>query len=155
MDNPQIAQVFADIAGLLEMKDESVFTIRAYQTVARTIEDLPAGLDQIVREGRDLKEIPGIGQAIAKKITELVTTGRLAYYDRLRDEFPDGILEVMRLPGVGPKTTKRLWKELAITTVSELEQAIENGRLAALPRMGKKTADNMLQHIRSAETLEG
>ena len=71
MDNPQIAQVFADIAGLLEMKDESVFTIRAYQTVARIIEDLPAGLDQIVREGRDLKEIPGIGQAIAKKITEL------------------------------------------------------------------------------------
>ena len=155
MDNSEIARIFENIAGLLGMKEESVFTVRAYQQVARTIDDLPTELEQIVRGGGDLREIPGIGQAIAKKITEMVTTGRLSYYDRLRGEFPDGILEVMSVPGVGPRTTKRLGKEIGIGTVSELEQAIEDGRLAALPRMGKKSAENILRHIRSTRTAEG
>ena len=152
MNNPRIAEMFENIAGLLEMKAESVFTIRAYQRAARTIAELPTELDQMVREGRDLKEIPSIGQAIAKKITEMVTTGGLKYFERLRAEFPYGIVDVMHVPGVGPKTATRLWKELGISSVTELERAAEDGSLAALARMGREKAGNILREIRSSRT---
>ena len=149
MNNAQIADVFENIAGLLEMKGDSVFTVRAYQRAVRTIGHHPIELEQLVLEGGDLREIPGIGRAFSDKITELVNTNDLDYYRRLKAEFPDGILDVMRVPGVGPKTTSRLWKELGISSVSDLERAIEDGRLAALPRMGKKTADNILREIQA------
>lgn len=154
MNNPQIAEIFENIAGLLEMQGESTFTVRAYQRVARTINHLPAELEQMVREESDLKQIPGIGQAIADKITELVSDGKLVFYDELKAEFPAGILDVMHVPGVGPKTTKRLWKELGVESVPQLEQAIKDGKLADLPRMGKKTADNILREIQSSRTKD-
>ena len=154
MNNPQIAEIFENIAGLLEMQGESTFTVRAYQRVARTINHLPAELEQMVREKSDLKEIPGIGQAISDKITELVSSGKLEFYEELKAEFPDGILDVMHVPGVGPKTTKRLWKELGVESVPQLEQAIKDGKLADLPRMGKKTADNILREIQSSRTKD-
>jgi DNA polymerase (family 10) len=154
MNNPQIAEIFENIAGLLEMKGESVFTVRAYQRVARTIDHLPTELEQMVREDRDLKEVPGVGKAIAGKIGELVSSGKLEYYEKLRSEFPEGILDVMHVPGVGPKTTKRLWDELSVSSVPELERAIRDGSLAALPRMGKKKAENILREIQSARTKD-
>ncbi len=147
MNNSQIAEVFETIAYLLEMKGEKVFTIRAYQRAARTIERLPAEMEQMLRDEKDLKEIPGIGQAISDKITELVSTDQLGYYEKLKAEFPEGVLELMHIPGLGPKTTVRLWKEIGVTSVSELEQAITDGKLADMPRMGKKTADNILREI--------
>ena len=147
MNNAQIAEVFENIAGLLEMKEEPGFTVRAYQRVARTIDHLPTELDQLVREESDLREIPGVGKAIADKIKELVTTGELEYYERLRGEFPDSILDVMHIPGVGPKTTARLWKELGVSSVPDLKRAISDGRVAALPRMGQKTVDNILRNL--------
>ena len=104
----------------------------------------------MVEEATDLKEIPGVGNAISDKITEMVTTGSLRYYERLKAEFPEGILRVMRVPGVGPKTTARLWKELGISTLAGLERAAKDGRIAALPRLGGKTADNILRHLRSS-----
>ena len=133
MNNSQIAELFENIAGLLDMKAESVFTVRAYQRAARTIERLPAELDQMLHADKDLKELPGIGQAISDKITELVNTGRLTYYESLKAEFPEGILDLMHIPGMGPKTTVRAWKEMGITTVSELEEAAKDGRLESLP----------------------
>ena len=154
MNNSQIAETFENIAGLLEMKGEQVFTIRAYQRVARTIDHHPTELEQMVRENGDLREIPGIGKAIADKINEMVTTGKLEYYEKLRAEFPEGILDIMHVPGVGPKTTSRLWKELDISTVSELEQAIKDGKLAELPMMGQKKADNILREIQSTRTKD-
>ncbi|MCL0041355.1 hypothetical protein M1N08_01210, partial [Dehalococcoidia bacterium] len=90
MKNSQIAKVFADIADLLELKGENRFKIRAYQKVVRSIEHLPVEVEQLVAEDK-LREIPGVGEAIAKKITELVTTGRLGYYEKLKAEFPEGI----------------------------------------------------------------
>ena len=152
MNNSQIAELFENIAGLLEMREEPVFTIRAYQRAARTIERLPNELDQLVREGQDLRESPGIGKAISDKITELVNTGNLQYYEKLKAKFPEGMLELMHIPGLGPKTTVRVWKELGITTASELEQAIRDGRLEALPRMGKKAVDNILRQIEFARS---
>ena len=154
MNNSQIAEVFETIAYLLEMRGEKVFTIRAYQRAARTIERLPTEMEQMLREEKDLKEIPGIGQAISDKITELVSTDKLGYYEKLKAEFPEGVLELMHIPGLGPKTTVRLWKEIGVTKVSELEQAITDGKLADMPRMGKKTADNILREIQFARNKD-
>ena len=155
MKNSQIAEIFENVAGLLEMRGDPLYTVRAYQRVARTVERYSVEMDQMVSEGQDLKELPGVGKAISDKITELITTGKLEYYERLRSEFPDGILELMHIPGLGPKTTVRVWKELGVTTVPELEEAIDQGRLADMPRMGEKTAENILRHIQLARTRDG
>ena len=147
MNNAQIAETFESIAGLLEMKGEKVFTIRAYQRAARTIERLPMELADMLREEQDLRAIPGIGKAISEKIAEMVETDSLTYYDRLKAEFPDGILDVMQIPGLGPKTVRRLWQELGVTDVSALQATIDDGSLASLPRLGKKTAENIARQI--------
>jgi DNA polymerase (family 10) len=89
MKNSEIARVFQDIANLLQAKGENQFKIRAYQKVVRSIEHLPVEVEQLVKEDR-LKEVPGVGEAITRKITELVTTGRLGYYEQLKSEFPEG-----------------------------------------------------------------
>lgn len=148
MDNTDVAEVFESIAGLLEMRGDSPFTIRAYRRAAQVIKELSTELGQMVRDDVDLQELPGVGKAISDKIAELVNTGSLRYFERLRAEFPDEILDVMRIPGLGPKTALRAWKELNVTTVTELEQAIHDGRLAALPRMGEKAADNILKSVK-------
>ena len=154
MNNAQIAEIFEKIAGLLSLKEESTFTIRAYQRAARTIEHLPTELSQLVKEESDLRQIPGIGEAISAKIRELVTTDRLEYMEGLRAEFPDGILALMDVPGIGPKTALRICNEMGISSVEELEQAIVEGRLSAMPRLGEKTAENILRHIRSQRTKD-
>ena len=89
MKNSEIVKVFQDIANLLEAKGENQFKVRAYQKVVRSIEHLPVEVEQLVKEDR-LKEVPGVGEAITRKITELVTTGRLGYYEQLKSEFPEG-----------------------------------------------------------------
>ena len=146
--NPDIAEVFEDIASLLEIKGE-VFTVRAYRRASQTIRDLPVELDRMVADGADLREIPGIGDAISKKIAEMVATGSLDYYDRLRGEFPDGVIQMLRVPGLGPRLITRVWKELGVTTLDELETAIEDGRLETLPRMGRKAAASILENVRA------
>jgi DNA polymerase (family 10) len=144
--NVAIAQVFQDMADLLELKEENPFKIRAYQRAAHTIEGLPVELEQVIEESK-LREIPGIGEAIARKITELSTTGRLEVYEKLRSEFPEGIVSLMAIPGLGPKTATRLFRELGVSTIDGLEEAIVEGRVAALYRLGDKTAENILRHI--------
>ncbi|MDO8689059.1 MAG: DNA polymerase/3'-5' exonuclease PolX, partial [Dehalococcoidia bacterium] len=96
-----------------------------------------------------LKEIPGVGESISQKIAELLSTGKCEYYETLRAEFPSGITRLMEVPGIGPKTASRLAKELGITTVDDLEQALLDGRVATLERMGERLAENLLQHVRS------
>jgi DNA polymerase (family 10) len=146
--NAAVAEVFQDIADLLELKGENVFKIRAYQKAARTIENLPVEVEQLMEQGK-LRQVPGIGEAIEKKITELLTTGRLDYYEKLRAEFPEGISLLMEIPGIGPKTALRLSKELGISTIDELEKAASNGKVAALYRLGDKTAANILRRIQA------
>ena len=143
MNNAQIAQTFETIADLLDLKGEMIFKIRAYQRAASAIESLPVELEQMVKENKELKEIPGIGDAISKKIQELIATGSLRYYDKLKAEFPEGIIQLMHVPGIGPKTALRLSKELGISTVDDLERAIVEGRVASLPRLVEKSAENM------------
>jgi DNA polymerase (family 10) len=149
MKNTAIAKVFQDMADLLELKGENVFKIRAYQRAARTFEHLPKEIEIMLQEGEDLQTIPGIGEAIAKKTIELVNTGKLRVYEELKAEFPEGITTLLEIPGIGPKTANRLSTELGIKSVDELEQAIKDGRVAGLFRLGDKTADNILQQIQA------
>ncbi len=149
MKNSEVAKVFQDIADLLELKGENVFKIRAYQKAARAIEHYPRELGAMIEEGEDLQNIPGVGEAIAKKTTELITTGKLGYYESLKAEFPQGITNLLAIPGIGPKTANKLSSELGISSVDELERAINDGRVAQLFRLGEKTADNILHQIQA------
>jgi len=149
MKNTAIARVFGDIGDLLELKGENAFKIRAYQKAARAIEHYPRELKAMLEQGEDLTNIPGVGEAIAKKTTELITTGKLGYYENLKAEFPEGTTNLLSIPGIGPKTANRLSSELGITSVDQLEQAISDGRLAGLFRLGDKTADNIRQQIQA------
>ena len=148
MKNSEVAKVFEDIADLLELKGENVFKIRAYQKAVRSIEHLPVEVEQLVAEDK-LKEVPGAGEAITNKITELVTTGHLGYYEKLKAEFPEGLSTLLDIPGIGPKTAMLLSSELDIKSVDELEAAIVNGKVASLPRMGDKITENILHHIQA------
>ncbi len=148
MKNSEIAKVFQDIADLLELKGENPFKIRAYQKVVRSIEHLPVEVEQLVAEDK-LKEVPGVGEAITKKITELVTTGRLGYYEELKADFPEGISTLLDIPSIGPKTAMLLSSELGVRSVDELEAAITGGKVASLPRMGDKITENILHHIQA------
>jgi DNA polymerase (family 10) len=149
MKNTAIAKVFSDIADLLELKGENAFKIRAYQKAARTIEHYPKEIKIMIDEGEDLRDIPGVGEAIAKKTTELITTGKLGYYENLKTEFPEGITNLLAIPGIGPKTANKLSSELGVSSVDALEQVIKGGQVAGLFRLGDKTADNMLQQIQA------
>ncbi len=148
MKNSEVAKVFQDIADLLELKGENPFKIRAYQKAVRSIEHLPVEVEQLLAEDK-LKEVPGVGEAITKKITELVTTGHLGYYEKLKAEFPEGISTLLDIPGVGPKTAMLLSSELGVKSVDELEAAIIGGKVASLPRMGDKVTENILRHIQT------
>ena len=152
--NEEIAGIFENMAALLEMKGDVIFKIRAYHRAARTIERLPFSLEQAVAEGQELKGIPGIGEAIDKKIREQLATGRVDAYERLKAEFPDGVLSLINVPGVGPKTAMLIVKELGVSTVEGLEKAIQEGRLSQLPRIGEKTAENILRHIHTLRTKD-
>ncbi len=149
MKNSEVSKVFQDIADLLELRGENVFKIRAYQKAARAIEHYPRELETMIDAGEDLHSIPGVGEAIARKTTELITTGRLGYYENLKTEFPHGITNLLVIPGIGPKTASRLSTELGISSVDGLEQAITDGRVAKLFRLGEKTADNILHQIQA------
>jgi DNA polymerase (family 10) len=148
LSKDQIADTLESIARMLELKGENVFKIRAYTNAARALETFSGDLAAAAAENR-LGEIPGVGKAIADKITELVTTGELVYFNKLKAQFPEGVFEMFELQGLGPKKIKALWEILGITTVPELEAACKDGRVAALAGFGKKTADNILNSIQS------
>lgn len=147
MTNQEIAKIFREIADFLELKGENPYKIRAYRTVVRSIEELAAPVEELEAQGR-LSEIPGAGEAIRTKLNELMTTGHLKYYENLRKEFPEGISDLLAIPGVGPKTAKMFYNELGIKSVDELEQAIVSGRVSSLPRMGNKVKENILRGIK-------
>jgi DNA polymerase (family 10) len=145
--NAEIATVFDNIADLLELKGENKFKIRAYARAAETIRHLPEEMELMHEEGKDFRDIAGIGDAIAAKSVELITTGRLRFYEDLKASLPEGIINLMDIPGIGPKTAYKLGTELGVGSVDQLEAAIKDGRVAKLERMGDKTAANILRAI--------
>jgi DNA polymerase IV (family X) len=146
MDKYQVAEILNSIGTLLELKGENPFKTRAYFNGARTIETLNEPLEKLVAENR-LGEIKGIGDALQQKISELVTTGKLAYYDKLKESVPPGLLEMMQVPGVGPKKIKALYDQLGIDSVEKLEAACRDGRVGKLKGFGEKTAVNICAAI--------
>src|SRR5580693_4449221 len=136
MTKEQIAGILSEIGTLLELKGEVIFKTRAYANAARTLEGLNEPLDKLIAENR-LGEIKGIGDALQKKITELATTGKLAYYDELKASIPPGFLEMLQIPGLGPKKIKALHDKLGLETVADLETACKAGKVADLDGFGE------------------
>ncbi|HUE62581.1 MAG TPA: DNA polymerase/3'-5' exonuclease PolX [Chthoniobacterales bacterium] len=138
MTKSQIADVLQEIATLLELKDENPFKIRAYANAARSLETFGGNLSDLQDE-EALAKIPGIGKAIAAKIKELAATGSLKYLEELRAEFPAAILDLFSISGLGAKKIKALYEQLHISSVEQLREACESGRVAQLPGFGETT----------------
>jgi DNA polymerase (family 10) len=145
MDNADIARVFGQIADLLEIKGANPFKIRAYRNAADIVATTPEQIVDLADE--DLLDIPGIGRDLAAKMRELADRGTLAYHEELLQELPRTLLELLDLPGLGPRTVARLYDELAITSLDELETAARNGRIRGLRGLGAKREEQLLRAI--------
>ncbi|MDR5694781.1 MAG: DNA polymerase/3'-5' exonuclease PolX [Armatimonadota bacterium] len=146
MKNLELARIFNEIADMLEIKGESPFRIQAYRRGARAMEALSEDIEEIFRRG-ELRNIPGVGESLAEKIAEYLKTGRMTYFEELRASLPPGVVTLMQVPEVGPKTALLLYEKLGITTIEELEKACKEGKVRTLPRMGAKTEENILKGI--------
>ncbi|NLA38753.1 MAG: DNA polymerase/3'-5' exonuclease PolX [Methanomicrobiales archaeon] len=144
--NFEVAAILYEVADLLEIKGVR-FKPHAYRRVAQAIDTLPEDVADLVREGR-LGEIPGVGKGISGKITEIIETGSLGYLESLREELPEGVQELTRLEGIGPKKALILSRELGIRGIDDLETAAAAGRIRDLPGFGEKTEENILAGIR-------
>lgn len=147
LSNTQIADIFEQVADLLEFKAANPFRIRAYRNAARTIGSLTQPLHESVAAGADLTEIEGIGEDLARKIVELITTGELEMLKELQSEVPPSVMQLLRIPGVGPKKAAVLFHELGIKNLEALKQACEAGRVKGLKGFGAKTEQSILQGI--------
>ncbi len=145
-DTQEIADVLEKIAQLLELQGENPFKIRAYHHAARSLERLSEPLQVLVEEKR-LGAVEGIGKALEEKIVELVTTGRLAYYEELRSLFPPSLFELFEIQGLGAKKIRLLYEELHIDSIDDLEKECLSGKVALLPGLGEKSAINFLKAI--------
>lgn len=142
MKNQLVSRIFRDIARLLESKGENIFRIRAYDRAAQAVENLGGDIEQAVSRNT-LTDIPGIGKDLADKIREIVATGSLQFYEDLKQTLPDGTLELLAIPFVGPKTAQILAKELRIRSIGDLEKAIADHKLDKLPGIKEKTIENI------------
>jgi DNA polymerase (family X) len=145
MKNQQISKVFSEMADLLELMGENVFRIRAYRRAAQNIDSLPKDVATLSRA--DLGSIPGIGKDLAEKIQEYLQTGKIAKHEELKKEIPEGVIELLQIPGLGPKTALMLYKEKNIKSILELETLTRAGKLAGLPGIQKKTEENILKGL--------
>jgi DNA polymerase (family 10) len=151
MDKHKVAEILIEIGLFLELKGENPFKTRAYGNAARAIENLSEPLETLVAEDK-LTEVKGIGDAIGKKVKELVETGKLEYYEELKTSIPPGLSEMLQIQGVGPKKVKVLFEKLGIETIEALEAACKDGKVAALDGFGEKTAQNICEGIELRRT---
>ena len=152
--NNDIANVFDEIADYLEIEGENPFRIRAYQNAARTIRDLGTELKDMVADNADLTELPGIGKELAAKIREIVETGTAKALIKLQARIPKTVLEILRLPHLGPKRVRVLYHDLKIETLKQLSQAARKGRIRALDGFGEKTEKAILESIKTRAQKE-
>lgn len=149
--NKALAERFDRMSQMIELLGGDRFRANAHAKAARVIRGYPKDLASLVDDKKALTSIDGIGARTADKIIEFVRTGRISEYDELVAQVPSGLLIVMDVPGMGPKTVKLIWEQLGVTDVEALKKAIEDGSLLALPRMGQKTIDNIKESIAFAE----
>lgn len=146
MISKTIAEIFRDIAKILEIKGENVFRVRAYERAAQNIEFLSEDIQDLINENR-LTEIPGVGDDLAQKIIEITKTGKLKFFEELKKSIPEGLLELLNVPSVGPKHAKLFYDKLGIRGVKELEEFARRGKLLELEGIKKKTVENILKGI--------
>ncbi len=150
-----VSSLLQEIARLLELKGESAFKSRAYYNAARTVELMGEDeLHRLVQEDK-LKEVKGIGDALNEKLKELVLTGSLDYYEELKESIPESLLELLKIPGLGPRKVKALYDTLGITSLGELEYACRENRLVNLKGFGAKTQDNIMKGIEFIRRYQG
>lgn len=154
MNNRELAETFTLIANLLEIKGEVIYVTLAYRKAAENLTTLARDANEYWKEGK-LKEIPGVGKAIAEKIDELLRTGKLEFLEKLKEEIPPGLADWLQVPGLGPKKVAMIWKELGITTLAELADAARGGKLRTLPGMGEKSETQILTGIESLSRRSG
>ena len=147
--NADITAIFTEIADLLEIQAANPFRIRSYRNAARILGDLPQEVRVLMERGEDLTHLPGIGNDLAGKINEIVSTGQCSLLDRLHRELPPAITELLKIPGLGPKRVKTLYHDLDVQTVEQLLRAAQDGRIRALPGFGEKTEQNILQAVQA------
>jgi len=135
------------MADILELKGEIPFKVNAYRKASRVIQDLTEDIESIAKKGR-LREIPGVGEGIAKKIEEYIQTGRITRYEELKTELPESLIDLLGIQGLGPKTLVLAYKNLGVKNLLDLQRAIENGSLAKLPQMGDKKIENIKRGIK-------
>jgi DNA polymerase (family X) len=150
LTNREIADVFYAIADTMEVLGEDRFRTQSYRRAGDALGDLPEPLSSYRSRGQ-IEAIPGVGKAIAEKIRELLDTGELRFYDRLKAKVPAGVLEMLRVPNIGPRTAGRLYSELGIASLVDLKVAAESGKLAGVKGFGAKTIEAIIQGIAAAE----
>ena len=155
MENLEIAAALKEMATLLEIKGGvNPFRIRAYRNAVRTIEEHPVPIRKLLEEGEDLTELPAIGKDMASHIAELVNTGRLSELEAVAEEVPRSLVEVTRIPNVGPKKTAKLWKDLGVETVADLAAVAAEGKIAGLEGFGKKSEEKILAAVERYQERE-
>ena len=150
--NREVSACFERIASLLEVLDANGFKINANRKVARILKELPEDLGNYKDDRKGLLAIDGIGAGSADRILEFLQTGTIEELDRLSGEIPEGLTELLDVPGLGPKTVRRLWQEVDVTSVDKLRKAISDGTLESMPRMGAKTIANIADSLAFMET---
>lgn len=146
MKNLELSRIFEQIAKILKIKGENPFKIRAYEKITSVLENLPIDIETIYHQG-GLSNIPGVGTGITKKIEEFLTTGKLEYYEKMKETIPSGVIELLDISEVGPKTARLLYEELGVDNIGKLEKAVKGHRIKGLPGMGEKSEDNILRGI--------
>tara|TARA_Y100000310_G_scaffold94955_1_gene92790 strand:- start:24186 stop:25886 length:1701 start_codon:yes stop_codon:yes gene_type:complete len=146
MKNPEVAELLRNIAQLLEIKEELVFKIRAYEKAALVIEDLDEDIEEVWKQGK-LDDIPGVGEALTKKISEFLEKGKLEYYEKLKKKVPVKIEELGRVQGLGPKTIMKLYKELGVKNLKDLERAAKKKKIENIEGLGEVVEKNILKSI--------
>ena len=150
--NEDIARVFGEIADLLELGDENTYRVIAYRNAERELRGTGYDIPALLAAGEPLPKMPGIGTELAAKIREIWQTGTSRTLERLRQDYPPGILELLRLPGVGPKRVRLFYRELGVGSLEELERAIRAGRLRALGGFGPKSEQRILEAIMAVKS---
>jgi DNA polymerase (family 10) len=154
MKNAEISELFSEMADIMEILGEDVFRINSYRRVARVIGDMPRDVEEMLATGK-LAETPGIGKSSLAKIEEFIKTGKITAHQELHKKIPKTLLELLEIPGMGPKGAKAVYENLKIKTIAELKKVIKNGRLAELPGFGEKKAGLIAKGINFLETSTG
>lgn len=145
--NADVAAVFDELADLLEIEGANPFRIRAYRNAARMLRDLPGEVEKMVADGKDLTELPGIGDDLAAKIKEIVETGTVVTLEEHRKKIPATLTDLLKIPGIGPKRVKALYHDLGVKTVEQLKKAAQDGRVRKLQGFGEKTERHILDQL--------